>query len=50
MPPPPNLILLDIMLPDMDGMRLCREIRQISTVPIIMLTARIEEADRLRGV
>ncbi|MCG5509117.1 response regulator [Ectothiorhodospira lacustris] len=46
---PPNLILLDIMLPDMDGMRLCREIRQISTVPIIMLTARIEEADRLRG-
>ncbi|WP_246828288.1 response regulator [Ectothiorhodospira sp. PHS-1] len=46
---PPNLILLDIMLPDMDGMRLCREIRQISAVPIIMLTARIEEADRLRG-
>ncbi|ANB03371.1 response regulator [Ectothiorhodospira sp. BSL-9] len=45
----PSLILLDIMLPDMDGICLCREIRQISTVPIIMLTARIEEADRLRG-
>lgn len=46
---PPSLILLDIMLPDMDGMGLCREIRRISALPIIMLTARIEEADRLRG-
>ncbi|MEJ2727893.1 MAG: response regulator [Deltaproteobacteria bacterium] len=47
---PPNLILLDIMLPGKDGMQLCREIRQFSTVPIIMVTARVEEIDRLLGL
>jgi two-component system response regulator BaeR len=47
---PPDLILLDIMLPGKDGMELCREIRQFSNVPIIMLTARVEEIDRLLGL
>ncbi|HCT3873892.1 two-component system response regulator BaeR [Klebsiella michiganensis] len=47
---PPHLILLDLMLPGMDGLSLCREIRRISVVPIIMVTARIEEIDRLLGL
>jgi two-component system response regulator BaeR len=47
---PPDLILLDIMLPGKDGMELCREIRQVSNVPIIMVTARVEEIDRLLGL
>ena len=47
---PPDLILLDIMLPGKDGMQLCREIRQFSNVPIIMITARVEEVDRLLGL
>ena len=47
---PPDLILLDIMLPGKDGMELCREIRQFSNVPIIMITARVEEIDRLLGL
>jgi len=46
----PDLILLDIMLPGKDGMELCREIRQFSNVPIIMITARVEEIDRLLGL
>jgi two-component system response regulator BaeR len=46
----PDLILLDIMLPGMDGMDVCREIRKFSNVPIIMLTARVEEIDRLIGL
>lgn len=45
----PQLILLDIMLPGMDGYEVCREIRKRSGVPIIMLTAKISEADRLKG-
>jgi len=47
---PADLILLDIMLPGKNGMELCREIRQFSNVPIIMLTARVEEIDRLLGL
>lgn len=47
---PPDLILLDIMLPGMDGMEICREVRKFSNVPIIMLTARVEEIDRLIGL
>lgn len=46
----PDLILLDIMLPGRDGLELCREIRQFSDVPIIMITARVEEIDRLLGL
>lgn len=46
----PDLILLDIMLPGMDGMDVCREIRKFSSVPIIMITARVEEIDRLLGL
>ena len=46
----PALILLDIMLPGKGGMDLCREIREFSKVPIIMLTARVEEIDRLLGL
>jgi two-component system, OmpR family, response regulator BaeR len=46
----PDLILLDIMLPGRDGLTLCRDIRSFSNVPIIMVTARIEEVDRLLGL
>jgi two-component system, OmpR family, response regulator BaeR len=46
----PDLILLDLMLPGRDGLEICKEIRSFSTVPIIMVTARIEEIDRLLGL
>ena len=46
----PDLILLDIMLPGKDGMSICKEIRAFSDVPIIMVTARVEEIDRLLGL
>lgn len=46
----PNLVLLDLMLPGMDGMEVCREVRRFSELPIIMVTARIEEIDRLLGL
>lgn len=46
----PDLILLDLMLPGTDGLSICREIRKISQVPIIMLTARVDEIDRLLGL
>jgi two-component system response regulator BaeR len=46
----PDLIILDIMLPGKDGMEICREIRKTSAVPIIMLTAKVEEIDRLIGL
>lgn len=46
----PDLILLDLMLPRRDGLDICKEIRSFSTVPIIMITARIEEIDRLLGL
>ncbi|MBI5578372.1 MAG: response regulator [Deltaproteobacteria bacterium] len=47
---PPTLILLDIMLPDMDGKDICREIRKFSNIPIMMITAKAEEVDRLVGL
>jgi two-component system response regulator BaeR len=46
----PDLILLDLMLPGRDGMEVCKEIRTFSSVPVIMVTARIEEIDRLLGL
>ena len=47
---PPDLVVLDLMLPGLDGMSVCREVRAFSTVPIIMVTARVEEIDRLLGL
>jgi len=46
----PALILLDLMLPGVDGMEVCREVRKTSNVPIIMVTARVEDVDRLIGL
>ena len=46
----PNLILLDINMPGMDGIELCEKIREDVTCPILFLTARIEEADRVAGL
>jgi DNA-binding response OmpR family regulator len=46
----PNLVVLDVMLPGMDGLTLCRWIRSRSDLPVIMLTARGEEADRIVGL
>lgn len=46
----PNLILLDIMLPEMDGFEVCKEIRKTSKVPIIMLTAKDETIDKISGL
>jgi len=46
----PDIIVLDLMLPDLDGWEVCRRIRKESDVPIIMLTARDEESDRLIGL
>jgi DNA-binding response OmpR family regulator len=46
----PDLVVLDLMLPGMDGLDVCRELRRKSHVPIIMLTARVEETDKLVGL
>jgi len=46
----PDLIVLDLMMSEMDGLDVCREIRRESNVPIIMLTARVEETDKLIGL
>ncbi len=46
----PDLIILDLMLPGMDGLEICRILRQESGVPIVMLTARADEEDRLAGL
>lgn len=46
----PDLILLDVMLPKLDGFSVCRKIREFSSVPIIMLTAREEEVDKVLGL
>lgn len=46
----PQIVLLDVMLPDMDGFEVCERIRQMSTVPVIMLSARGQEMDRVRGL
>ncbi len=46
----PDLILLDLMLPGLDGLAVCKAIRAVSEVPIIMLTAKVDEIDRLLGL
>jgi len=46
----PDLVVLDLMLPGMDGLDVCRELRRDGSVPIIMLTARVDESDRLVGL
>ena len=46
----PNLIILDIMMPVIDGIEVCKQVRKISTVPIIMLTAKSEDDDRIMGL
>jgi len=47
---PPHLVILDLMLPGFDGLELCRRIRQTSTLPILMLTARAEDTDKAIGL
>ena len=46
----PDIVLLDLMLPDLDGFEVCRRIREYSHVPIIILSARLEEAQKVRGL
>lgn len=46
----PAAVVLDLMLPNKDGLTICREVRQFSQVPILMLTARVDEIDRLNGL
>ena len=46
----PDLVVLDLMLPGLDGMEVCRSLREESDVPVVMLTARVDEADRLAGL
>jgi two-component system, OmpR family, response regulator BaeR len=46
----PSVLILDVMLPGLDGIEVCRAVRRFSTVPIIMLTARVDEADRIQGL
>jgi len=46
----PSLILLDLMLPGIDGIEVCKRIREVSNVPILMITARDEDADRILGL
>jgi DNA-binding response OmpR family regulator len=46
----PNLVLLDVMIPELDGLDVCRELRKTNKTPIIMITARGEEVDRVVGL
>jgi len=46
----PNLVVLDLMLPGMDGLEVCRRVREVSDVPIIMLTARDDDIDKIVGL
>src|SRR6185437_4633047 len=46
----PDLVILDLMLPKLDGIQVCRTLREKSTVPILMLTAKKEEIDRVLGL
>ena len=46
----PDLVLLDVMLPGVDGLTMCKEIRKVSEIPILLVTAKVEELDRLLGL
>ena len=46
----PDLVVLDVMLPDIDGYEVCRRIRDYSSVPVIMLTAKAEQGEKIRGL
>src|SRR4030043_282869 len=46
----PDLIVLDVMMPEMDGFEVCRELRKTSNVPIIILTARTDDVDKVVGL
>ena len=46
----PDLVILDLLMPEVDGLEVCRRLRQDSTIPIIMLTAKAEEADKVVGL
>ena len=46
----PDLVILDLMMPEMDGFETLREIRQVSTIPVIMLTVKGDEIDRIKGL
>src|SRR3990172_3827997 len=46
----PDIVILDLMLPGMDGVDVCKEIRKTSNIPLIMLTARVDEVDRVLGL
>src|SRR5947208_15859833 len=46
----PSLVVLDLMLPDLDGMEVCRRIREASTLPVLMLTARDDDLDKIAGL
>lgn len=45
-----DMVLLDVMMPDMDGWEVCKKIRELSTIPVIMLTARTDKADVVKGL
>ena len=47
---PPALLVLDVMMPEMDGLEVCRKLRRRSRVPIVLLTSRGEEVDRVTGL
>jgi len=47
---PPSMVILDLMLPGLDGISVCKAVRRFSDVPILMLTARVDEVDRLLGL
>ncbi|MHB8873199.1 MAG: response regulator transcription factor [Myxococcaceae bacterium] len=47
---PPDLVILDVLMPEMDGLEVCRRIRRSSTVPIILLTSRAEDVDKVTGL
>jgi two-component system OmpR family response regulator len=46
----PDLIILDVLMPELDGLQVCRQLRQISPVPIVLLSSRDEEVDRILGL